>query len=42
MSKLFTTFSIAVVIFFDRNHKKWKDSLEGSLDRVLFKGELEA
>ena len=23
------------------NHKKWKDSLEGSLDRVLFVAELE-
>ena len=24
-----------------RNHKKWKDSLEGSLDRVIFAAELE-
>ena len=25
----------------ENSHKKWKDSLEGSLDRVLFAAELE-
>ena len=25
----------------NHSHKKWKDSLEGDLDRVLFAGELE-
>ena len=26
---------------FEHSHKKWKDSLEGSLDRLLFAAELE-
>ena len=30
-----------MICLFRHSHKKWKDSLEGSLDRALFAAELE-
>ena len=36
-----TLFRKYVCCYFNHSHKKWKDSLEDSLDRVLFAAELE-
>ena len=35
------SYSIVFIQMMNHSHKKWKDSLEGCLDRVLFAAEVE-